>query len=314
MRLTFATVPLTLELHYVNLYMHDFAMNLHHDCKGKSISHAQEGDNETHPTSLTPAHQAALRVCLASVHGVLNTFLAFSPQEVRTIPNSAFARVAYASILLIKMHLAASLPESELGKLIPGDEMKVGRYIAGLIDLLRAGAANGKSRPAHNFSLVMAMLQVWYEKQINDRASFSNTVMKGEPEPKLQNGEVQSNPTAPAQREHHQPSHGPSAMGQTPLHLLSEVAMGNSGPSGHQVPNGGDGTYDFSPAQANSTNAYKADMYPPSMIGDGLRRMHPGFEQALGMTLSGGDLNVLEDDGFFDLMQKTSNMFESNEG
>jgi hypothetical protein len=313
MRLTFSTVPLTLELHYVNLYMHDFAMNLHHDCKGKSISHAQEGDDETHPTSLTPAHQAALRVCLASVHGVLNTFLAFSPQEVRTIPNSAFARVAYASILLIKMRLAASLPESELGKLIPGDEMNVGRYIAGLIDLLRAGAANGKSRPAHNFSLVMAMLQVWYEKQINDRASFSNTVMKGEPKPKLQNGEVQSNPTAPAQREHQQ-SHGPSAMGQTPLHLLSEVAMGNSGPSGHQVPNGGDGTYDFSPAQANSTNAYKADMYPPSMIGDGLRRMHPGFEQALGMTLSGGDLNVLEDDGFFDLMQKTSNMFESNEG
>lgn len=314
MRLTVATVPLTLEFHYVNLYMHDFAMNLHHDCKSMSTSHSQEWDNEKHSKALTPAHKAALRVCLTSVHGILNAFLAFTPQEVRTIPNSAFARVAYASILLIKMHLAASLPESELGKLMSVDEMNVGRYIASLIDLLRAGAANGKSRPAHNFSLVMAMLQVWYEKQINDRASSTRATVKGEPGQKLQNGDVQNVQTAPAQREHHHQAQGPSAMGQTPLHLLSEVAMGNSGSSGHQVPNGGDGSYDFSPAQANATNAYKADSYPPSMVGDGLRRMHPGFEQALGMTLSAGDLNVLEDDGFFDLMQKTSNMFESNGG
>ena len=267
---------------------------------GKKISEA-----------ITSEHKNALNICHISISGILASFLAFTPQDIRTVPNWIFAQVAYASILLIKLYLAASSPEWELGEKISSDEMNVGKDIASVIDLLRAGAENGKSRPAHNFSLVMAMLQVWYEKQVNDRADDSSAAAKDAPEQKLQNGEAQS---TPAQPEHHQHSHGPPAMGQTPLHLLSEVAMGNSGSSGHPIGNGGEGAYDSSTTSANATNVPAADSHPQSMVGDGLRRMHPGFEQALGMTLAVGDLNSLEDDGFFDLMQKTSNMFEANGG
>ena len=297
--------------------MHDFAMSLRHDCRTSETSHTQEGlrgNGKTYSETLTPAHEAALRVCLTSIHGILNAFLAFTPHDVRTIPTSVFARVAYASILLIRTYLAASLPESEPGKFLSGDEMNVERYISGLIDLLRAGAANGKSRPAHNFSLVMAMLHVWYEKQVNDSATSSGAAAKGVAEQSVQDGEAQGAQSASAPREHHQQSHSSSALGQTPLHLLSEVAMGNSGSTSQQVPNGGGGTYDPNCAQTQPPSASKADFYPPSMVGDGLRRMHPGFAQALGMTLAGGDANITEDDGLFDLMQKWSNVFDINGG
>lgn len=315
--LTFAAVLLALELNYIKLSTYDFTMNLAHDCSNSGVIHPQaglQGSGKTYSEPLTPAHRAALGVCVGSIHGVLGSFLAFTPEEIRTVPTWVFARVAYASILLIEMHLTISSLESELGTLVSGGEMDVGSYISNLVNLLRAGAADGKSRPAHNFSLVMAMLQVWHEKQVNDRARSGSAAVKGEPEQKLQNGEAEGAQTTSAQQEHHQQAHGPSTLGQTPLHLLSEVAMGNSGSGNHPVANGGDGTYDPSSLPANPTNVSKADFYPPSMVGDGLRRMHPGFEQALGMTLAGGDLNIMEDDGFFDLMQRTSNMFETNGG
>ena len=292
-------------------------MTFAHDCSNSGVIHPQAGlqaSGKRYSEPLTPAHRAALGVCVASIHGVLSSFLVFTPEEIRTIPTWVFARVAYASILLIKMRLTPSSPESELGKLISGSDMDVGSYITNLVNLLRSGAADGKSCPAHNFSLVMAMLQVWHEKQVNDKARSSSAGVKGEPEQKLQNGEAEAPQAMLAQQDHQQQARGPSALGQTPLHLLSEVAMGNSGSSGRAVANGEDGTYGPSSLPANPTNVSKADFYPPSMVGDGLRRMHPGFEQALEMTLAGGDLNIMEDDGFCDLMQRTSNMFETNGG
>ena len=302
-------MPLTIEFFHANLCLHYFALNYDNDANTSKVSHIQEGRGETDSDSLAPTHKAALGICIDSLHGILTAFTAFAPQDIRTLPTSVFARVAYATILLIKLYLAASLQSSKLGTVIADSKFHLADRIAGLIDLLRASAENGKSRPAHNFSLVMAMLQVWYQKQINDRANAQNAAVEAEPEHALQNGESR---TASKQPEHRHHKHAPSALGQTPLHLLSEVAMGNSGStnSGHQVPNGSDS----SSGQPNTTNAYKADFYPPSMVGDGLRRMHPGFEQALGMTLQAGELGIGGNDGFFDLMQRTSEIFEGGGG
>ena len=67
-------------------------------------------------------------------------------------------------------------------------------------------------------------------------------------------------------------------------------------------------------------NIYPSEYYPPPpMSGDvdpssfhgvlnGMH-MHPGFEQAIGMTLGDGDLNILDDDGFYQIMQAAPNLF-----
>ena len=302
-------MPLSIEFFYANLCLQDFALNLDYSRKTSKASPTQ-GGRETDLDSPAPTHQAALGICIDSLHGILTTFMAFTPQDVRTIPTSVFARVAYATILLIKLHLAASTRNSKLGTLVSETNFHLPDCVAGLINLLRASAENGKSRPAHNFSLVMAMLQVWYQKQVNERPSSQNVATNAEPEQKLANGEHQSSQAASASQEHHHQPHDAPTLGQTPLHLLSEVAMGNSGPNNPPTPNGSEVPFDASSAQANSTNATRADAWPPPMVGDGLRRMHPGFEQALGITLAGVGMDIMEDDGFFDLMQRTSEMFE----
>ena len=308
---------MALEFNHVNLSLHEIAINFDDGRVTSKGLHTQKGPHSSGKKSLedvTSENTNALRICHISIDGILGSFSAFAPEDIRSIPNWIFAQVAYASILLIKLYFAASAPESDMKKDIPCDDMNVGQRITTIIDLLRASAEDGKSRPAHNFSLVMAMLHVWYEKQINDRAISSGAPVADAPEQKRQNDDLLGPPTEPKQEENHQHSRGPSTMDQTPLHLLSEVAMGNSGSSGHQIPNGGDSTHDLSLALASPGNAPQVDSHSRSMVGNGLRRMHPGFMQALGMTLATGDLNNMEDDGFFDLMQKTSNMFETNGG
>lgn len=107
-------------------------------------------------------------------------------------------------------------------------------------------------------------------------------------------------------------------MGDGALHLLSEVAMGNSAPNGqaHHHQNGIDGVW-YGGYGSNGAShigpapAYPMEPYNPRpMAGTdssyhlGLQGMQAGFEQAIGMTLEEGNLSsIMDDDGFYHIMQ-----------
>jgi hypothetical protein len=155
-----------LGFHVINLYMHDFAMPIDSGLENFKATGDQPtaSKQKSHPEVLTTAHVGVLTTCLTSVHGIFDSFLALEAQEIRTLPIFHFARLARASVLLLRMYFAATTPNSELGKVISGDHMKVGHYICRLIDLLRDAARDGKCDPAHKLSIVLAMMQVQFER------------------------------------------------------------------------------------------------------------------------------------------------------
>lgn len=337
---------LTLGFHVVNLYMHDFAMPLDHGLENSRASHTN-GSNKNYDSQrevLPPAQVSALTTCLKSIHGIFDTFLGFGASDVRALPVFHFARLARASVLLIKMYFAAITPDSALGNVISSDDMKVDHYLGGLINSLRAGALEGKCYPARQLSIVLSLLQTNFERSkegrtgLADEPAITPTRMDARPvdterdptrqeyrKMQLEGENYPVRPSPPKDRTPSQPPSNPAPAPAPPmsadaLHLLSDVAMGNSAPNGHhQVhQNGTDGGwYGYSSQGAAHIGApyVPENYYPPPITGvetayhAGLQGMYAGFEQAMGMSLGEGDLSIMIDDGFYNIMQAAPGLF-----
>ncbi|TLS25662.1 hypothetical protein PpBr36_07614 [Pyricularia pennisetigena] len=150
---------LKLGFHVVSLYMHEIALRIEEDAGGGCV-----GED----AALTPAHVSSLSACLAAVHGIFDTFSSMTPEDVRCLPVFNFVRVAYATVLLIKIYFAASAPGSELGQVIDKDEIRVEEHLGRLLDKFRLAAAGNRSRPAAKFHIVVAMLRSWFQRQASD--------------------------------------------------------------------------------------------------------------------------------------------------
>jgi hypothetical protein len=315
--------------HVVNLYMHEVAMHVDHNVdefKPPFIEEALRTDSES-PDLLTSAHINALSVCLKSIDGIFETFLKFDAETVRCLPVAHFVRVAYAVVVLIKMYFAAATPNSELGKVIDKDNMKVELYLDGLVDIFRASAAEEKSRPSAKFLMVLIMLKTWFHRQreggkvpaqAESSSAFTGPATRSDADTPAENssdsnqmGQRQTPQHCPGQKSGYSPAN-------TPLQLLSEVATGNTG---GQTRSGSISNFQSSsndwqqtPQQPSFLN-YDATMNQMQSQGYGMSMVDPslgvtgmdlgytmgdGFEQAMGMTLGVGDFgNYFSDDTFF---------------
>ncbi|KAI4205932.1 MAG: hypothetical protein LQ350_000117 [Teloschistes chrysophthalmus] len=332
------STPLTFNFHVANLYMHELAMHLDQSLEQAPRSSNPQGKKaETRrakPEVLTSAHVGALTTCLTSIHGMFDTFLRSTTEDIRTVPVCFFVRVAHAALLLIKMHFAASTPESELGKVISSDDMRVEDYLRRIREILQAGAASDKCRPARLFFLWIGLLQTWFERQRSGKGSLSEDAGTGrrveaqpvDVEKQAAKGEykrMQLNDDAPPARRSSMASGAPTAgvegMDQSRLHMLGEVALGNSSSNGHGLKHGEDHwpqAYGGSGVGAPG-NAYVGYEYGARMgsVGSGgystdLHLYPPGFEQAIGMTFNEGNLSYMDDYALYNMMQQP-NVFEN---
>lgn len=349
------TATLQLGFHVVNLYMHDFAMPLDQGLENSQASQPN-GTNRHHETQselLPPAHIGALTTCLTSIHGIFDTFLRFAALDIRTLPVFHFARLARASVLLIRMYYSAITPESALGKVISSDDMKVEHYLGCLIKLLWAGAAEGKCHPARQLSILLVLLQSNFERsregktgladetlaridarpidteRYSSRQEYRKMQLEGDNFP-LRASPTTDQPPPPPPLQRASSSAHSTTIGDRALHLLSEVAMGNSVPNGHhslQPHNEADGAfYGYNahadpppystPHQMAATNPYATESYYQASLAGldvtyhpDLHGLHAGLEQAISMTLGESDLSIMDDDGFYHIMQAAPGMF-----
>jgi hypothetical protein len=309
--------------HIVNLYMHEVALHVDHNVDEFKPPFTEENLRPVgeEPDALTPAHISALSTCLTAIEGVFDNFLLFDVETIRCLPVLLFVRVAYAVVVLIKMYFAAAAPNSELGKVINKDDMKVEHYLDGLVEKFRASSAEEKSRPSAKFLMVLLMLKTWFHRQCEGKAppntgaetSTTFTVPTTRNDSEL--GEAPNNTSDSARHQSMQngqpDGYGPS---NTPLQLLSEVATGTSGGPSRS---GNVGNYPNSSIEWAPPPQYA---YDPSMnqgaqqgygsmggtmdpiLGMELNYMvGDGFEQAMGMTLGGvGDFSTyFGEDAFF---------------
>lgn len=253
--------------------MHDFAMPLDHGLENIKASHPN-GSNKICSTQREPlpqAHVGALTTCLTSIHGIFDTFLGFNASNVRTLPVFHFARLARASVLLIRMYFASATPDSALGNVISSDDMKVEYYLSGLIDLLHTAASEEKCHPAHQLRIVLILLQAHLKRSkegktgLADELSIAPTKIDAQPvdmerygsrqeyrKMQLEGGnyvrisppkdqKISPQPVRPAPMLAPAPTPTPASapaltpgpsMGDGALHILSDAAMGNSAPNG----------------------------------------------------------------------------------
>jgi hypothetical protein len=252
---------------------------------------------------------------LTSIDGIFETFLKFDVDTVRCLPVANFVRVAYAVVVLIKMYFAAATPNSELGKVINKDNMRVEQYLDGLVDIFKASAADEKSRPSAKFLMVLLMLKTWFHRQREGKLlpttqpttdSTTITAISSEATEIVNDLNHKSVP----QRNAVQGGYSPA---NTPLQLLSEVATGNSAGqsrsgsiSNYQGPSGDWQQMSYQNYQNHNQMAIGQGYgtlppnIDPSLGMDFNYSMGDNFEQAIGMTLGAGDFgSYIGDDTFF---------------
>ncbi|KAI1751984.1 hypothetical protein F4782DRAFT_165143 [Xylaria castorea] len=232
----------------LNLYMHEIALQTNEEYSTSNTDALRDpipGLGDT----LTAAHIGALSSCLTAIDGIFETFLSLDVPTIRCVPIFNFVRVAYAVVVLIKIYFSASSPNSELGKVINKDNMKVAEYLDRLLEKFRETAAQDKSRPAGKFLVVLAMVRGWFQQQQQQGQGHSRSQSQ-KVDPDLKSSQTpQTNPTAtpsactdtgshpstiPDQQQHYQQSQNSKQSeynpANTPLQLLSEIATGNGPP------------------------------------------------------------------------------------
>ena len=295
--------------HVINLYMHEVAMHVDHNVdefKPPFSEDSLRGDTQR-PEPLTPHHISALSTCLDSVDGIFQVFLKLDAETIRCLPVSHFVRVAYAVVVLIKMFFIAATPNSELGKVIDKNNMKVEYYLDGLVEVFRAAASEEKSRPAAKFLVVLMMLKTWFHRQRDGKLPPTIQPAEGStkaPAPAALTATETPDLTPDASHSYKPQTKQPGYAINTPLHVLSEAATGNQGSSSSMpaTPDWNQQQYpNYDPAlMAQAQNMPGMGNIDPSMDTDLGYTMGDGFEQAMGMTLGLGDYaNYFSDETFF---------------
>ncbi|KAI9890115.1 MAG: hypothetical protein M1814_004514 [Vezdaea aestivalis] len=275
-----------------NLYIHEIAMHVDHNVDDFGPPFTEEtlkdrGSREP----LSPAHISGLTVCMTSCHSYLDEFIALQSEIIRCVPILIFVRTMYTVVILIKLHFSAVSPKSELGKIFGKEDLKVEYYVETLVAKFRHAAEESRSRPAEKFLHLLGMMRRWFLK-LNKGESPSRPASAFTCAP---NGSQMGDVTG--YNEGSRRIEGPPeyASANTPLHLLSEVAMGNGLSSANSPStNKSDPRYYPSSWASSSANVqnYSTGM-PMQVEGTAMAGLEGGIESIMGdgmqqaMQLSG---------------------------
>ncbi|KAE8375551.1 hypothetical protein BDV26DRAFT_283376 [Aspergillus bertholletiae] len=204
--------PVFTQAEYItNLYLHESAMHVDYSEDQKS-----PGDDLSSPTSA--AHMNALSTCLTSIHQAIDTICSVDIKDLISLPVFALARTSFTVVALIKLYSIVSSPETRIGQVIDLASLRTEYYLDRVIEhYTRAGEQAGGRTPA-KFSVVLNMLRGWFLKR-KDHGLALRDAFGGGMRPMNCGNDKASQPAA---EERYQQK----TTGTTPLHLLSEVAMG----------------------------------------------------------------------------------------
>ncbi|KAK4162545.1 hypothetical protein QBC43DRAFT_241255 [Cladorrhinum sp. PSN259] len=231
---------LKMSFHVISLYMHEIATHNGDGPEDFRLCNALAGGSDNilgSETPLSPAHINALSACLIAIDGIFDVFLSLDIKTIRCLPVFNFVRVAYAVVVLIKLYFAASSVNSELGKVINKDNMKVEQHLDGLLEKFKATAADDRSRPAAKFLVVLIMLRSWFQKQKQDQGKDETPSSASYPPSRQGEKDLKTPTPVPSQQQQQQqvPPQPPQgynvtpSMATTPLELLSEMAAASAG-------------------------------------------------------------------------------------
>ena len=250
---------------------------------------------------------ASIEACLKACHNVIGTFCDFGPDTVSTLPALLyFVRIVYALVVLIKMHVAATFPGSELGKVIKPEDIKAPEFLDRVYQCFVALSQGSSQKAFSKAHQILGLLREWITSHPNGVESSKEPNARGAQNQRLSSRDNDSlrvlseAATAGAQQSHQRsswsfdspytpasqyPSHDQSARSQSdaynnPANYASTV-MSTPGSGAHQA------------VSANDASAY-ASMLDPSFakqLGGAEWTQGLDFEQAIDVALSGLDFS-----------------------
>lgn len=151
-------VSLEFSQHFSRLYMHEIALHNNHNIDDFRAPFTEESLKapSLQAKSLTPYHNGLLQQCLTAVHDMFRTFAAFDMVTVKALPIFYFVRIAYAVVVLIKLHNAVSDPNSDL--LFREEDLHVEYHLEKLLEVFQRMAAQDAFRPARMFMVIVGKL------------------------------------------------------------------------------------------------------------------------------------------------------------
>jgi hypothetical protein len=210
---------LRLAEHVTNLYLHEIAL---HQNQGSADLQPPYTTDALSPSVLAaakkdgpvgPAHIGALGDCLTATHGILDTILSIELDILLTLPVIFCVRAIYAIVCLMKMWVSVT-SSGEVGSIIKKEDLQIEAYTEQLVSMFNAIVSRDAQSPHGKFYFVAKRLQERFAHIKEGAASDHQPDTEYEP---TRNAGQASRPST------RQPS-----TNQTPLHLLSEVAMGSS--------------------------------------------------------------------------------------
>ena len=157
------TETLLMSFHVNNIYLHEMALYPDYNAEDfrppflvKTTTQAKNNK------SVSPAYLDAIMICLSSTHALIAAFLNTSIKTLRVVPIVTYVRMAYAAVVLTKLHFSAVSPSSEIGKFLDRDSLQVSQYLHKLVIHLTAVVGAEKNRMASKFLMILVKLRAWY--------------------------------------------------------------------------------------------------------------------------------------------------------
>ena len=161
---------LEINYHANNIYLHEIALHPDHDVDDfrPPFFIAVKLPSTHTSAALTPPYINAIIQCISSADAVITTFLGMSVEDILQCPTLIFVRVVYASVVLIKLSMSASIPSNQLGNLIAPESNKIDIYLEQLLHHLKNVSTfeNGSKHVlSSKFLGILTKLKLWYERQ-----------------------------------------------------------------------------------------------------------------------------------------------------
>lgn len=227
--------------HVTNLFLHEIALHQNQGAGEPGLQPPFPLESFTSSAvkkdvPIGPAHIGALGECLTATHGILDTILSIELDILLTLPvifceltlsslqyladNVPGVRAIYAIVCLMKMWVSVT-SSGEVSSIIKKEDLQIEMYLERLVTMFNAIVSRDAQSPHGKFYFVAKRLQERFA-QIKEGTSKSE---------QADSSEVSRRPS----NEGAQASARQASTNQTPLHLLSEVAMGSSNSGGSQT-------------------------------------------------------------------------------
>jgi len=153
----------SLAMHYYQnkIFLQEFAMMVKNadDFQPPQLFNTRTA--RTKPISAASAN--AIMIVIESAHLLLEAMLSMPDDVMKSLPVICYVRMSYSVVLLIKLSAAATAPNSELGKILDVESLRVDHYLKAIIARLKNIA---DYRVAHKFMQIVVKVAMWRHQNL----------------------------------------------------------------------------------------------------------------------------------------------------